>query len=759
MTTTTVASAAVIGAGSMGSGIAAQFANAGISVLLMDVAGEGARNAAAEAGIARQLKTGGFMHPNCAALVTPCNTTDDLHRLAGVDWIVEAVVENLDVKRDLFARVDAARGAHSIVSSNTSTIPLAKLIEGQSERFARDFLITHFFNPPRVMQLLEVVAGPATSPAAAAAIREAGEGLLGKTVLACRDTPGFIANRIGCFWIAMAIIEAARAGLSVEEADAIGSAPFRIPPIGAFGVLDLVGVDLVPHVWGSLQTLLPAGDLLWSYDLTADKLIQQMIARKLLGRKTGAGFYRVNRDGARRSRDVLDLASGEYRPERKVDLPSLAAHGRDLRRLCEQDDAAGRFAWRMLSRLVVYAATVAPDIADGVADVDLGMRLGYGWGEGPFQFADRAGTPWIAERLRREGEAVPPLLAKAAAEGAFHAGAAARAPAAGSVAALRQRVVFENAGAVLSDLGDGVACLEHRTKMNIFDDKVFEAIGVALAEVPKQFRALVIGNDHARAFSAGADLGLFLGRVKAGDWQGIEAYLTIGQQQFLALKYAAFPVVGAAFGLALGGGCEVLLHCREVVAHAELTIGLPEASVGLIPGWGGCTQLLARWARKPGAAKGPLAPAAEVFPLILRSRVSTSALEARDFGLLNGQDSIVMSRARLLAAAKARAMALADAAAPVPAAETLFLAGASGKAALMAGARSQAAIGQATANDLALAEVLATVLTGGATDPLTPMTEQQVGALEREAVLTVARWPATTERIEHMLATGKPLRN
>ncbi len=756
--TATIKTAAVIGAGSMGSGIAAQFANAGIPVLLMDVAAAtGPRNAAAEAGIARQLKAGGFMHPSRAALVTPCNPTDDIARLGEADWIVEAVVENLDVKRELFARVDAARAPGSIVSSNTSTIPLAKMIEGQSERFARDFLITHFFNPPRVMQLLEVVAGPATSEAAAATIRAAGEDVLGKTVLACRDTPGFIANRIGCFWIALAIIEEQRLGLTIEEADAVAGAPFRIPPIGPFGVLDLGGVDLVPHVWGSLQTLLPQSDLLWAYNLTAEPLIRRMIGRNLLGRKSGAGFYRLNRDGARRSRDVLDMATCEFRPERPVALPSLTAYGRDLRQLCEQDDAAGRYAWRVLSGLVRYSATVAPDIAGGIADVDVGMRLGYGWGEGPFQIADRVGAAWIAERLRAEGEAVPKLLADAAAAGGFYAGGTTLAAPAGSLAALRRGVVYENAGAALLDIGDGVACLEHRTKMNVFTPDVFATIGTALTEVPKHFRALVIGSDHPRAFSAGADLSVLLARIKAGDWAAIEAFLAVGQERFLALKYAAFPVVGAAFGLALGGGCEVLLHCRAVVAHADLTIGLPEASVGLIPGWGGCTQLLARWAREPGAVKGPLAPAAAVFPIILGARVSGSALEARDFATLGGQVTIVMSRRRLLETAKARALALVDTPAPPP--EALFLSGASGKSALMAGARSQAALGAMSENDLAIAEALATVLSGGATDPLVAMTEQQVSALEREAVLSVARRPATVARIEHMLATGKPLRN
>jgi 3-hydroxyacyl-CoA dehydrogenase len=327
-----------------------------------------------------------------------------------------------------------------------------------------------------------------------------------------------------------------------------------------------------------------------------------------------------------------------------------------------------------------------------------------------------------------------------------------------TLADLRRRAVFENPSAALLDIGDGVACLEHRTKMNIFDDGVFDAIGAALTEVPKNFRALVIGSDHPRAFSCGADLGLFLARVKAGDWPALEAFVAVGQARFLALKYAAFPVVGAAFGLALGGGCEVLLHCHEIVAHAELNAGLPETAVGLIPAWGGGTQLLLRWARKQGATRGPLAPAAEIFPIILRAKVSSSALEAIDSGIVRPQDSIVMNRAQVLATAKARALALAETAAPLPP-ESLFLSGPSGKASLMASARSQHAAGQLTDTDLAIAELLATVLTGGATDPLTAMTEQQVCALEREAVMAVARRPTTVARIEHMLATGKPLRN
>jgi 3-hydroxyacyl-CoA dehydrogenase len=326
----------------------------------------------------------------------------------------------------------------------------------------------------------------------------------------------------------------------------------------------------------------------------------------------------------------------------------------------------------------------------------------------------------------------------------------------GSLAGMRGAMVGETAGAALWDIGDGVACLEGRTKMNVLDPTVFDAIHLALREIPAGFRALVIGGDHPRAFSAGADLAWFLGRVQAGDWAALEDFLIAGQEALLALKYAPFPVVGAAFGLALGGGCEVLLHCRAVVAQTELAAGLPEAGVGLVPSWGGCTQMLLGRARQPGAARGPLAPAEQVFPLILQGRISTSATEARDMAVLGAEDAIVPTRSGLLEAAKARALALAPG---PPAPDMLVLAGPSGKSALMARARGLAAQGQLSAHDLVIAEALAAVLTGGATDPLTPLSERQVGALEREAVLSLARLPATAERIAHMLATGKRLRN
>jgi 3-hydroxyacyl-CoA dehydrogenase len=323
---------------------------------------------------------------------------------------------------------------------------------------------------------------------------------------------------------------------------------------------------------------------------------------------------------------------------------------------------------------------------------------------------------------------------------------------------MKRAIVFENEGAVLSDIGDGVLCFEHKTKMNIYDESVFAAIGAAIVETPKAFRALVVGNGHPRAFSCGADLGYFLGRMKAGDYAGIDAFLVSGQDRFLALKYAPFPVVGAAHGLALGGGCETLLHMHEVVAHAELSAGLPESTLGILPGWGGCTQLILRWRKKEGVAQGLVAALAEPFSVILSGRFSGSALQAVDMGVLRPTDPIIMNRAHVIATAKARAIERAEAGFAPHEPEILFLPGSSGKASLMSAAHSQAALGRLSANDLAVAEALATVLTGGATDPVAPMTERQVMALEREATISLAHRPATFARIEHMLATRKPLR-
>lgn len=770
----TIKKAAIIGAGSMGSGIAAQFANGGIPVVLLDIAPAGAadRKAFAKGGIERQLKTGGFMHPDAAQLVTPGNVDDDMNLLADADIIIEAIIEDLDAKRALYAKLEKVRKPGSIVSSNTSTLARASLCEGLPKSCRRDFLITHFFNPVRQMRLLEVVSGPDNGLGVVERATLSGEVDLGKTVIACRDTPGFIANRIGGYWLAMAAIEAIRQGLTVEEADAVAGAPFGVPRTGIFGLFDLVGIDLVPLVWASLNRSLSPHDGLQEYCLAEEAVFKGMIAAGRYGRKARGGFYRPSA-ADKKKREIVDLATLEYRPEQPV--TELPGGGKDLKALCASDDRLGRYAWTVLKRSVVYACNVAPEVADDVAAIDAALELGYAWGKGPFALADRVGAAWIADRLQSEGEAVPPLLTKAAAAGGFYAGGGrtltrtdgtrvARTRAAGvlSLADIkdRQGPVLNNDSASLWDLGEGIACLELKTKMNIFDDGVFDMIGRVLERLPKDFRGLVIGNEHARAYSAGASLEVLLSCINKGEFTALRAFVRRGQNAFQGLRYAPFPVVGAAFGIALGGGCESLLHCDTVVAHAELNAGLPEVNVGLIPAWGGCARLLERVSKAASGVKGPLAVANRVFGTIAGAASSGSAALARDSGVLSDRDLIVMSRDRLLGEARAEAVRLADAGYRAPEPALLTLTGPSGHLSLMNSARTEYAAGRITAADLAIREVLATVLTGGpAVDAVLPVPEEQIYALELDGLVELARTETTKARIEHLLTTGKPLRN
>jgi 3-hydroxyacyl-CoA dehydrogenase len=768
---TGVRRAAVIGAGSMGSGIAAQFANAGIPVDLLDVAGAGAssRHAPALAGIDRQLKAGGFMLGEAAGLVRPGNIDDDLARLADADWIVEAIVERLDAKRDLYRKIDAVRRPGSIVSSNTSTIPRAALVAGMGETFGRDFLITHFFNPPRSMQLVEIVSTPDNDPAIVKKAKTACEVLLGKTVVECRDTPGFIANRIGCHWLAVAAIEAIRSGLTVEEADAV-MASFGVPRTGVFGLLDLIGIDIVPQVWGSLMATLPAEDDIHAVDLPGEKTIRDLIAAGRFGRKAKAGFYRL---GADRSRETLDLVTGDYRAERPVKPADLPGGGRDLAALLTSGDRLGTYAWAVLSRVIIYTAEHASSIASDIGAIDTAMSLGYAWRQGPFQLADAIGISAIENRLAGEARTVPALLSAAARIGGFYDGSATplasdgrkrsvQTVAAVSALAAAKKTgqrLFGNEAASLWDLGDGVACLELHTKMNSVAPAVFDAIEFAVAKGGSTFEALVIGNDDARAFCVGADLAFIVGMLARNDRAALESYIARGQDLFLRLKYAPFPVVAAAHGFALGGGCEIMLHADAIVAHAELAAGLPEVKVGLVPAWGGCTQLLLRAQQEPRGAKGPAAALAATFATIFGGAPSGSALEARASGLLRTGDRIAMHRGQLIGHAKRRARELLAGGYKPPARAQLDVAGLSGLSGLTNTVRGEHAAGRLTQTDLALAETLAGVLSGGGEAIPRPKSEEEMMTLEREALMQLAGRATTRQRMEHMLATGKPLRN
>jgi 3-hydroxyacyl-CoA dehydrogenase len=759
---------AVIGAGVMGAGIAAQIANAGVPAILLDIVPGGAARA-----VERMLKTdpAPFMNRAAARRVTPGDLGTDLALLADCDWIIEAIIERPDAKRELYAKLATVRKPGSILSSNTSTIPLAALTEGLGEAFSRDFLITHFFNPPRYMRLLEVVAG-AARPEAVAAIVDFGDRVLGKTIIPCRDTPGFIANRIGGRWMQAAINRAFDLGLTVEEADALMGRPIGVPKTGVFGLLDLVGIDLMPQIAASMQATLPADDP-YIQDLREHAVIVRMIAEGRTGRKGKGGFYTRERGaGGESLKRAIDLMSGAYRESAKPQLDSLGL--RDLRPLCEHPDRGGRYVRAVLLDTLSYAAALVPEIAGTVADVDAAMRLGYNWRYGPFELIDRLGAAWLARALAEDGRAVPPLLAQVG-EGAFYRvtdgaleqfgtdGAYHPVPRAPGVLLLqdvkrRSTRRAPHGSASLWDLGDGCACLEFHSKMNALDPQSMEMIGKAVAMGRKgAFRALVIHNEGEQ-FSVGVNLGLALFAANIAAWGEIEGLVEGGQKALRSLRDAPFPVVGAPSGMALGGGCEVLLHCDAIQAHAETYMGLVEVGVGLIPAWGGCAAMLRRWAEHPQAPRGPMPPVAKAFEMISTAQVAKSAFEAQELLLLRPSDGITFNRDRLLADAKARALAMVEGYAP-PAPRPLRLPGASGRAALRLAVEQQAALGRVTPHDRTVCETLAETLTGGAREPIEDTTEATVLTLERQGLMALLKTQATLARVEHMLETGRPLRN
>lgn len=753
-----VRSAVVIGAGTMGAGIAAHLANCGIQVTLLDRAADGADpSALARAGIERQLAGGGFMVPDFADRVQPGNVEDDLGSCAEVDWVIEAVFEDPAVKHALYRRLDEVRRPGTMLSSNTSGIPVHELVNGHSEAFAGDFTITHFFNPPRTMELLEVVPGEGTHPSIIERVTAVADRQLGKVVLECRDTPGFIANRLGSHWMAVAVLEAFRAGLDAETADAVMSRPFGIPRTGVFGLFDLVGINLVPLLWPVLTNALPASDASQAYDLGGDPVFNHLLVNGLVGRQGPGGFYRRRNPGGEKVDEVLDFETLDYRPRRIPEDPAAAT--RDLATLLGTDSAGGTYAWVVFAQVLDYACAIAAEVADDVEAIDDGMRLGYGWARGPFALADTVGAAILVERYSASGRAVPALLAQAVEAGGFYPDPEKVLGTDGSVRQRRQSdgvitvadaertngLLAENGSAALVDLGDGVACLALRTKLNTCDAGVLEMVERATQlGVSGSFRALVIGSDHPRAFSAGADLGTFVSHLDSGDLDGLRAFARRGQEAFQSLRNAAFPVVAAARGLALGGGNELMLTADRIIAHAELKAGFPERTVGLIPCWGGVTQCLIR-----ADAAGEPDPATSAFAVTSGCEVSTSAWQAGDWHLLRGTDEVVASARRVLAEAKTAALELL--AEPQPARSGPLLLHDPAQGALDAGWAG------ASETDRAIVAQLAALLTGAGAGETA--TEQELLDGEIQAALDLLPRPANQERVRHLLATNRPLAN
>jgi len=768
----------VIGAGTMGAGIAAQVANAGVPVLLLDIvpkAGDSAagRNAIAEGAVARMLKTdpAPFMSARAAKLVETGNIEDHLDKIAECDWVIEAVIERLDVKQGLYAKIEAVKRVGTAVSSNTSTIPLANLVDGRSEAFKRDFLITHFFNPPRYMRLLEIVAGPDSDPDVVRKVQAFADIAMGKTVVRAKDTPGFIANRIGTYWIQLGINEAMDRGLTIEEADAVAGPPMGVPKTGIFGLVDLVGIDLMPHLKASLTGTLAQDD---PYQAIARDipLIATMIGQGYTGRKGKGGFYRLNR-GKGKQREAIDLSTGEYRAKVDARAPAGPAAKGDLRALVDTRGKLGDYAWALLSGTLAYAALLVPEAADDIVAIDDAMKLGYNWKAGPFEMIDKLGARYLADRLASEGRPVPELLTLAGErtfyrvengkrqflglDGEYHDIARPEGVLRLADIKLAAKPLLKNGSAALWDVGDGVACLEFTGKMNALDGEVMKLIAQAIPLVAQGYKALVIYND-ADSFSAGANLGLAIFAVNIAAWGEIEKLVAGGQMAYKALKYAPFPVVSAPAGLAIGGGCEILLHSDAIQAHAELYTGLVECGVGLIPGWGGNGEMLDRWRKAPGMPKGPMPPVAKVFETVSTATVSKSAQQARELMFLRPEDGITMNRDRLLFDAKRKALSLVEGYKP-PEPPSFRLPGESGHVGLNMAAEGFRKRGLATDYDMVVSDSLATVLSGGDYDYVDTISEGELLTIERAEFMKRVHDPRTMARIEHMLETGKPLRN
>jgi 3-hydroxyacyl-CoA dehydrogenase len=763
-----VTSVAVLGAGTMGAQIAAHFANAGVPALLLDL---DAKTAKAGLDRVRALKPDPLFSAAALSLIQTGGFDTDLQRIASADWILEAVVERLDVKRDLLSKVDALRRPGSIVSSNTSGIPISALAEGRSDDFRRHWVGTHFFNPPRYLRLLEVIPTADTDPAVVEAVRQFADHRLGKGVVIARDTPNFIANHIALYGVLRMIEVLAEGQYTVEEIDAITGPALGRPKSATFRTMDIAGLDVLALVVRNLYDRLPAGE---REAFAVPPLLGRVIDKGWVGEKAGQGFYkRVKGQDGTSEIQALDIATLDYRPPVPVKFSSLEAAKsiEDVRErvkaLFTSPDRVGQFLRRTLAPTLVYTARVAPDIAHSIDDVDRVLQWGFGWDLGPFELIDAIGIGDVVAAWRAQAspaDVVPALLAEALSAGrdTVRTGGL---PSPGPdlqilrSAKARERVVKRNAGASLVDLGDGVLCLEFHSKMNAIGGDTIQMTHAAVAEAEKNFAALVVGND-APNFSAGANLMLLLLEAQEGNWDEIDLMVRAFQGATSALRFSKVPVVVAPAGLTLGGGCEVVLHGDRVQAAAESYIGLVEVGVGLIPAGGGTKEMLARAVDDLAPKADLLAPTQRVFETLGFGKVSTSATDARALGYLRSVDAVTMNRDRLLHDAKHRALdRIREGYQPPAPRQAIRVGGDSVRAALSLGVHLAWRAGRISDHDAAIGRKLAGILAGGSLPHASTVTEQRLLDLEREAFVSLCGEPKTLERIGYTLKTGKTLRN
>jgi 3-hydroxyacyl-CoA dehydrogenase len=767
-----IRSVAVLGAGVMGAQIAAHVANAGLPAFLLDVTSEAAAEGLKRA---RSLKPDPFFTPETWKLVTTASFDDGFARLKEADWIIEAIVEQLDVKRALLARVDQARRPGAFVSSNTSGIPIHALAEGRSDDFRRHWLGTHFFNPPRYLHLLEVIPTSETSPAVVTEIASFADHHLGKGVVIAKDTPNFIGNHLALAGVVHLLSLVASGQYTIEEIDAMTGPPIGRPKSATFRTLDLAGVDILGHVIHNLHERLADEKARARFVLPL--FVEQMLAKGLLGEKTGQGFYkRVKRPDGESEILTLDPQTLEYRPRNAPKLPSLDAAsaitdtGERIRTLFNGKDRVGQFLRSTLAPALVYAANVATDIAHSPDDVDRVMRWGFGWELGPFETADAIGIDQVIQAAREHdpdllANGVPALWRSAIESGRTRLRDTAVPPAAADLMILRaakeqSKIVKKNPGASLVDLGDGVLAVEFHSKMNAIGGDTIQMLQAGVREAERNFAALVVGNEGAN-FSAGANLMLVLLEAQEENWDELDLIVRTFQQTTMALRYAAVPVIVAPAGLTLGGGCEIAMHGDRVQIAGETYLGLVEVGVGVIPAGGGTKEMVARAAEQMLPGSTDFLPSVQrAFETIGFAKTSASGPDAIRLGYLRPVDAVTMNRDRLMSDAKARALERVREGYTAPVRRTAIpVGGESVAATLKLGVHLAWKAGRISDHDKLIGRKLATIMAGGDIPHASTVSEQHLLDLEREAFLSLLAEPKTRERIQHTLKTGKPLRN
>ena len=789
--------AAVLGAGVMGSGIAAHLANAGIPVILLDIvppnpaAGEKTdtrafRNKFAISALQnlRKQKPAPLMTERALSLIEIGNFDDDLKRVGECDWVVEVIKEDIKLKNGLFGRLEPLVSKTCIVSSNTSGMSIEGMLDGRSDDFKSRFLVTHFFNPVRYMKLLELVPGTQTNPAVMQAVAEFGERTLGKGIVYGKDTTNFIANRIGTYGMMRTIQLMEQHGVTIEEVDKIFGPAMGRPKSAVFRTADIVGLDTFLHVTKNCYDSLPADPSRETFK--APKWLEMMVEKKMLGDKTGSGFYKKTKSDGGKEILVLDLKTFEYRAQNKVRFDSLGAArevedlGEKIRVVMSGEDKAAKFAEQVTLDTLAYAARLMGEIADDVVNMDRAMRWGFAWDMGPFQTWDAYGVEKGVKRMKELGIPVAPWVETMLASGRtsfygqdrqFDTFWNVTSKSSRYVPEVERQITVEglrragklikgNDSASLLDMGDGIALLAFHSKMNSIDTAITELMHESADWAERNARGLVIGNDGSN-FSAGANIAMLLWAAKEGQWADIKKLVGGFQAANQRMRYSSIPVVTAPFQLALGGGCEATMGGNTQVAAAETYIGLVEFGVGLIPGGGGNLQLLRNLSGMYAGNKeiDSFNFVKKAFLTIGLAKVATSAEEGKESGFLAPDAYISMNRDHLLADAKARALGMAEAGFRAPRQSTFFLPGRSGAATIDMQLYDMVNNHQISDHDRLIGKKLGSVLTGGDTSPSNAVTEQQLLDLELEAFVSLCGEAKTQDRLQFMLEKGKPLRN